>query len=317
MINNGAIIYFKCIVILFWISWQACKTTGESGNEKTVPVEMKKEAVTVVIDPGNKELRKVMSLPEELHECSGMARLGNNVLVANNDSGGSTSLYVFDDDGNGEVRSVLVKNVKNYDWEELTSDDQFLYIGDFGNNGGKRKNLMIYKIRKDELLTKTEVVPELIAFSYEGQTKFEDSNRHNFDCEAMISKGDSLFLFSKNRGDFRTDVYGLPKTPGEYVTRVMGSYDSDGLITGADYRNSGSNGELVLLGYEVHGKALYPFILHFTNVVGSRFLDGDVHRTVFREVLQTETILFKDGNKVLITNEEEDGSEGFIYEAAL
>ena len=144
--------------------------------------------------------------------------------------------------------------------------------------------------------------------------KFNDSNRHNFDCEAMISKGDSLFLFSKNRGDFRTDVYGLPKTPGEYVTSIIGSYDSEGLVTGADFRNNDGTGELVLIGYSIHGKAFYPFILYFSKVMGTRFLEGEVQRIDFRKVMQTESILFHSKDKVYVTNEEEDNSEGFIYE---
>jgi len=258
-----------------------------------------------------------MELPKELNECSGMVAFGENKFVALNDSGNKPHLYIFSTKGKSKIRVVKIKNVENNDWEELTSDDDFIYIGDFGNNGGTRRNLMIYKIKKVDLLSKDEVSPEIISFRYEGQTKFNDSNRHNFDCEAMTSKGDSIFLFSKNRGDFRTDVYGLPKSPGDYVTRIMGSFDSEGLVTGADFRQHGLNDELVLVGYSVHGKALYPFILHFPKVEGSRFFEGEHRRLSFNEVLQTETITFHDDNKVFITNEEEDGAEGFIYEVAL
>ena len=143
------------------------------------------------------------------------------------------------------------------------ADDEFVYIGDTGNNGGTRQNLMIYKVRKDDVMNKAEVIPEIISFRYAGQTKFNDSNRHNFDCEAFISKGDSLYLFSKNRGDFRTDVYALSKVPGDYVITASESFDTDGLVTGADYRGQDESGELVLVGYNIHGKAYYPFIYHF------------------------------------------------------
>ena len=133
----------------------------------------------------------------------------------------------------------------------------------------------------------------------------------------MVSKGDSLFLFSKNRGDFRTDIYGLPKMPGEYVTSIQGSFDSEGLVTGADYRKRDSKGELVLVGYSIHGKAFYPFILHFSNIEGSRFFEGEYERMDFRKVLQTESIIFHGEDKAYLTNEEEDGAKGFLYEADL
>ena len=181
---------------------------------------------------------------------------------------------------------------------------------------------MIYRISKDDILKKDEVKADIISFRYEGQTKFNDSNRHNFDCEAMICKGDSIFLFSKNRGDFRTDVYGFPKVPGDYVTHIMGSFDSEGLVTGADYRQNGIDGELVLVGYSIHGKAVYPFTLYFPKVKGSDFLGGEVYRHDYRTVLQTESILFHGKNSAYITNEEfdsDDGyrSDGYIYEARL
>lgn len=267
--------------------------------------------------PPVKGIKPVAELPNVLKECSGMVALTDSEFVALNDSGNKPYLYIFSTHDKDEVRIVKVLDVTNNDWEELAVDKDYLYIGDFGNNGGTRRNLMIYKVRKNDLLSGDEVTPEIIRFSYEGQTKFNDSNRHNFDCEAMISKGDSLFLFSKNRGDFRTDVYGLPKIPGEYVLRKMGSFDTEGLVTGADYRQDDVHGELVLVGYSIHGKAYYPFVLHFPKVVGSRFLDGEFDKQSFSMVLQTETITFHGPDKVYLTNEEEDNSRGFIYEVSL
>ncbi len=289
--------------MIFYLFWAGLQMLSSSGC-KTLP-------------SAENLLQPVMELPNELPECSGMVALGDNTFVALNDSGNKPELYIFNSKGKGEMRVVKVQDVKNHDWEELTSDDQFIYIGDFGNNGGTRQNLMIYKISKSELLSRNEVKPEITTFRYEKQTKFTDSNRHNFDCEAMISKGDSLFLFSKNRGDFRTDLYGIPKVPGNYVTTATGSFDSEGLVTGADYRNRDGNRELVLVGYSIDGKAFYPFILHFQDIKGSALLDGDPHRISIQKVLQTESIVFHDANSVYITNEEEDGTKGFLYEVDL
>lgn len=309
--NPLAMINFILLMSIHLLGINACKTTPPVENKATLPIENK---IPLVVEH---TLKPIIELPAQLTECSGMIPLGSNKFIAHNDSGNQPYLYVFNTTGKMQTSVIKVTGVKNNDWEELTSDDDFIYIGDTGNNGGTRQNLMIYKIKKEDILSRTEVTPEIISFRYEGQTKFNDSNRHNFDCEAMISKGDSLFLFSKNRGDFRTDVYGIPKVPGEYVTKIMGSFDSEGLITGADYRKDGLNGELVLVGYSIHGKAFYPFILHFPKVEESEFLTGEHQRITFEKVLQTETIAFTGPNKVVITNEEEDGSPGFIYEITL
>jgi hypothetical protein len=97
----------------------------------------------------------------------------------------------------------------------------------------------------------------------------------------------------------------------------MGSFDSEGLITGADFISKGNGGELALVGYSIHGKAFYPFILYFPDVQDSRFLDGQVERIKFDQVLQTETIIFHGSNDIYLTNEEEDGSDGRIFKVHL
>lgn len=311
------VIHYVLLLTLHLIGINACKTSvrekGDIPLTEEIPVK-KDDTVYVPVKP---HLKRIAELPKVMTECSGMISLSDNSFVAHNDSGNKPYLYVFNTDVKDELRIVKVLNVNNNDWEELARDEDHIYIGDFGNNGGTRQNLMIYKIKKSDLKNNDQVTPEIIKFRYEGQTKFSDSNRHNFDCEAMIVKGDSLFLFSKNRGDFRTDVYGLPKVPGEYVTKKMGSFDSEGLVTGADYREHDGSGELVLVGYSLHGKALYPFILYFPRVEDSRFLDGEVHRQSFSEDLQTESIIFHGQDHVYITNEEENNAEGMIYEIRL
>ncbi|MBC7981488.1 hypothetical protein H7X65_00240 [Candidatus Parcubacteria bacterium] len=304
------------LVSLQLMTMLKCRTAvpvAEVSESKSIPVEN----IAAPEEKPDYQLETVMKLPEVLTECSGMAKLGHDRLVALNDSGNKPYLYIFSEKDKKDVRTVKVSGVKNNDWEELASDDKNIYVGDFGNNGGTRQNLMVYKISKEDLLKSDEVKPEIISFRYDGQTKFNDSNRHNFDCEAMICKGDSLFLFSKNRGDFRTDVYGLPKAVGEHIATKMGSFDSEGLITGADFISKGNGGALALVGYSIHGKAFYPFILYFPDVQSSRFLDGPVERIKFDQVLQTETIIFHDSNDVYLTNEEEDGSDGRIYKVHL
>ncbi len=262
-------------------------------------------------------LLEVISLPKELKECSGMVQLDKNTFVALNDGGNKPILYSFDLTHDHETRKIKIDGVGNNDWEELTKDEDYVYIGDTGNNGGTRHNLMIYKLRKSEVLNLDEVVPEKIMFRYEGQTNFNDSNRHNFDCEAIVSAGDSLFLFTKNRGDLRTDVYGIPKTPGSYVARKLKSFDAKGLITGADYKSDHSKSELVLIGYNVKGHTHHPFLIHFTNFSGTDFFGGVSERITIDQDLQSESVLFNGDHKVYISNEENKNEKGYVYEVSL
>ncbi len=263
-----------------------------------------------------RSLEQICLLPGILTECSGMVALDANTLVGQNDSGNKPILYLFSPKDPETVKTVKVLGVENHDWEELATDQDHVYIGDTGNNAGTRKNLMVYKVKKQDLLTKTEVTPEIIRYSYKDQV-FPTGKKHNWDCEAFVCIGDSLYLFTKNRGDFRTNVCAVPNTPGKYVAKVLDSFDSQGLVTGADYMLKGNKGELVLIGYTGKDKGHLPFVIHFTDFDGTDFFKGKSERWVNDTNLQTETILFHTPDEVWITNEEEHGDEGYVFSLRL
>ena len=114
-----------------------------------------------------------------------------------NDSEGNPYLYALDTATVKIVKRVRLADAENVDWEEIAQDESFVYVGDFGNNDGSRKDLRIYKISKSDL-DDTLAVPEIIQFSYPDQTDFTPAPYDTpFDCEAMISAGDTLQLFTK------------------------------------------------------------------------------------------------------------------------
>lgn len=246
-----------------------------------------------------------------------MAVLRKNVFVGINDGGDKSNLYVFTDDPSKTARTVKVSGVSNKDWEELATDNDYLYIGDTGNNSGSRQDLMIYRVKKTDVMDKDEVIPERIMFNYEGQTKFIPVKKHNFDCEAMVIVGDSIFLFTKNRGNLKTDLYGFPKTPGYYKVRKLASFEASGLITGAAYITDHSASELALLGYDLDNHSYNPFLILFTGFTGTHFFSGVSSRIGFAQKLQTESIVFNDLNEVYITSEGEKGKKGFMYKASV
>ena len=275
------------------LSWMACQVPGDNPS-KLIPVN---------------------PLPNELTENSGLIEMDDDLFVGLNDSGHEANLYLFSLKRRSGTRTVKIQNAKNVDWEDLTQDSTYVYIGDMGNNDGDRKDLVIYRVKKDDLRKKAEAEAEKITFSYENQATFKTSKKNNFDCEALVSVEDSLYLFTKNRGNQHTDLYSLPKSPGDYKAKHLGQFEANGLITSAVFRRDTSGNDLVLIGYQ--SKSYQGFMIYFPMVVGTHFFQGNAKRVDFNTTLQIESVLYEGEHQVYISNEETTGQEGLIYKADL
>ncbi len=198
----------------------------------------------------------ISNLPNTLRETSGLA-LAGPYLWTHNDSGGLPELYGLDTSSGNLVRTFQVEQVSAIDWEDISKGEQYMYIGDIGNNAGTRRDLRIYRISLDTLLEETisSGKAEVIAYFYEDQTDFSPrNNNHNYDVEAFFYQSDTLHLFSKNWVDQGTRYYTIPARPGEHVAELRDSFWVDGLITGASVSDSGV---IVLCGYKPVGFGLY------------------------------------------------------------
>ena len=115
-------------------------------------------------------------------------------------------------------REVVLAAAQNKDWEDLTADEDFLFIGDFGNNDGSRQDLRIYRLAKDQLNQDTIFNIDTIAFAFSDQTDFTPANFNTaYDCEAFFAHSDSLHIFTKDWINQRTKHYVLPATPGNHT----------------------------------------------------------------------------------------------------
>ncbi len=195
----------------------------------------------------SQDISKLTNLDDAVSETSGLIFFDNR-LITHNDSGGMNALYEINANDGTISRTVSIQNATNVDWEDICTDDDYIYIGDFGNNSGNRTNLRIYKVLKSDYLNSTEVSAEVIAFSYQDQNDFSSaSNDTNFDAETLISFGNDLYLFTKNWVDQRTNIYKVPKIAGTYAIQRTDEFDAEGLITGGTF-NPGAN-KVVLTGY--------------------------------------------------------------------
>ena len=188
-------------------------------------------------------------LPEEVRETSGLF-FHNGRLWTHNDSGGKPILFALDTTSFEVVQRITLSHAKNKDWEDVCTDGENVYVGDFGNNKGKRKNLRIYTFPLSALPAEGDATVDVdsITFCFGDQTNFvHKKQEHDYDCETMFATENCICLFSKGWATGTTRMYRLPKTPGDYVAEVVNGFDSQGLLTGADYDRE--NHILVLVGY--------------------------------------------------------------------
>lgn len=257
-------------------------------------------------------LEKVSTLPKELRECSGIVWIQPNKLAMINDSGNDAEIYFLDSVGN-LISKQKLPLLENVDWEELTTDGKGnLYIGDFGNNKNERRDLKIYKLPIDNLTAK----PEIISFSYADQKAFPPKKElMNYDMEAMVHIGDSLYLFSKNRTQPFTGwtyCYRLPDEEGEHIAQKLDSFQlGKGLmpsyqVTSASFEENSKS--LYLLGYD----KLWVFYHYPQN----HFFKGNAQTYYWNSISQKEGLEIKNG-KLWVTDEKNAKNGGNLYSASL
>ncbi|UZD22991.1 hypothetical protein [Algoriphagus halophytocola] len=193
---------------------------------------------------------KRFALPESSTESSGLAFIQGRLFTIN-DSGNSNEILEINPDNGELIRKVKVQNVENVDWEDLAQSPTHLFIGDFGNNSGNRKDLAVHKIAISDLLNAETVLAETIPFNFSDQTDFTSApNQTAFDCESMVYRENKLYLFTKNWLTGGSSIYMLKVQPEVQEAALLGTLEVQGLLTGADVD---AMGNLVLLGYEQSG----------------------------------------------------------------
>jgi hypothetical protein len=250
-------------------------------------------AVTAQITP-----TLVTTLADEVNETSGLLWIGDD-LWTHEDSDCEPKLYRIDRNSGAVLQTVNV-NAPNVDWEDITSDEEHVYLGDVGNNGGNRTDLKILRFSRALLEdpSTTEVNVDTIAFAYEDQTSFEFAmNNNDWDCESILAHSDSIYLFTKNWVDHQTRLYSIPAQPGEHLAQLRGSHDVQGLITGAAMEANGER--VVLVGYTP--APFVPFVCVLHDYTGTDMLGGEVERA-------TTTLAF-----VQVEGVEWDGTAGIIF----
>ena len=242
------------------------------------------------VNENNKiKISQIGKRPRQVNESSGLL-FTDSMLITHGDGGNPQKLFTFRIIDNELVykTDIELESVNNVDWEDITSDNlKSIYIGDFGNNSNKRKDLRIYKLNSGFQVT------DIISFAYPDQVEFPPANKKhwNYDCEAFFWYDNNFYLFSKNIKWPYTRVY---KMNSQGNIALIDSLYLASPVTAADISPGGN--EIALLTY---GKVFF-FDANSDN--GQLVFTPSICKQ-FRKSGQVEAIAYINENELVITNE--------------
>ncbi len=185
-------------------------------------------------------------------ESSGLVRSRTHpdVFWTHNDSGDRPRLFAISPAGE-TLAEFHVEGASHVDWEDIAIDDAGnLWVADFGNNAGRRRDLVVYRVPEPDPAERTGVAraDRRLRFRYADQTAHPQGDRHDFDAEALFWLEGALYIFTKHRSAPSTTLYLLPDTPSPEERALDPHLELDlgsdagsvfGTITGADVTPDG------------------------------------------------------------------------------
>lgn len=239
-----------------------------------------------------------INLKEQLPEGSGMVAW-NGKIWTHNDSG-LPRIFALDSINGKILKSYDLPGVKNVDWEDMSQDNTFIYVGDIGNNSGARERLKIYRIRKEALLN-DKMVFDSIFFEWPLINDSGKLQKINFDCEAMAVIHDTIFLFTKEWKKRRCSrIFKIPAAAGNHIAEYVATIKTRLLITAASY--SEEKKRIVLCGYSLF---LTPglLVLPLPDSGNLKDINTGTKVRIANRLRQTEGIASFNGNNYYVISE--------------
>ncbi len=238
------------------------------------------------------DLTRLVNLPKVLNETSALV-FYDGLFWTINDSGGKNKLYAFDYSGKIK-RTVTVDGAENHDWEALAISEKYLLIGDFGNNFGRRKNLVIYGVSLENLSKESAKAEIKIAYKYPDQKlRLFSSKSTPFDCESMTVINNSIYLFTKDWKHGSSAVYTLPIKTGTFKATKKQEMNANGLLTDAVHRGN----EIWFIGYQNYYPVLWKYTIDNWSKPAFRYHFNDYKRYQVEGITNVNDTLYISAEK--------------------
>jgi hypothetical protein len=187
-------------------------------------------------------------------ESSGIVASRNSpgVFWTHNDSGDDPLVYAFDREGRS--RGVWrVEGARAQDWEDIAcgpgpeSGRSYLYVGDIGDNGGKRDSIVVYRFAEPSVgpagNESSRKAPRATATAEAIRLKYPDG-AHNAEALMVHPASGDIYVVTKGAGEAGVYRLSAPASATEVntLTRVATLHGPDffgALITGGDISPDG------------------------------------------------------------------------------
>ena len=238
----------------------------------------------------------LVKIDKQIRETSGLIYFDNSFWSIN-DSGNSNVLFRIDTKTGDAIQSINVTNAKNFDWEELSQDENYVYIGDIGDNHGKRPEKQIYRLNKSDIKIKgiDSAKADIISFTYpqvNGQTI-------QYNAEAMLALNGTIHIFTKDL--FESLHFTISAKPETSIAKYIDKFTTNGMVTGASIDKVSKS--IVLVGYMGFGDRL---LWKFSNFSGNNFFKGKVQSYSLGNITttgQVEAVCGNENGEIFFSNE--------------
>jgi hypothetical protein len=265
-----------------------------------------------------------------ISEMSGIvkSRARENLYWVHNDSGDDARIFAIDNEGKNVIptyskfsfygeekvkgkdqwQGFKVLFSENVDWEDMTIDENYIYISDMGNNANDREDLGIYIISEIDPTASTQSASiKHLPVRYPEQQSFPASV-WNYDSESLFSADGSLYLITKHRVTGESFEW----TAGANLYRLDSSFsDEDNVLTlieGHDEITAATSAEVSPDGQTLAVLSLTALWLFDKPDTGDAWLSSSSRKITLEpdNVRQVEAVTWVDDETILITNEQRD-----------